>query len=67
MPVAQTAWLSLQDYLLYDPDAATFVGLRNFPPSSRIEVFWISLRHSVIWIVGVVGLQFLSASQPPCS
>ena len=59
VPVAQTAWLSLQDYLLYDPDAATFVGSRNFSAILRDEVFWISLWHSVIWIIGVVGLQFL--------
>lgn len=59
VPVAQTAWLSLQDYLLYDPDSAAFVGLRNFSTIFKDEVFWISLWHSIIWIVGVVGLQFL--------
>src|SRR6185503_190492 len=52
-------WLSLQDYLLYEPDAATFVGLGNFKAILQDEVFWISLWHSAIWIVGVVGLQFL--------
>jgi len=59
LPVAQTAWLSLQDYLLYEPDAATFIGLRNFSAILADPVFWISLQHSAVWIVGVVGLQFL--------
>jgi multiple sugar transport system permease protein len=59
VPVVQTIWLSLQDYLLYEPDAATFVGLGNFAVILQDEVFWISLWHSAIWIVGVVGLQFL--------
>ena len=59
MPVAQTIWLSLHDYLLYEPDAATFVGIGNFVAILHDEVFWISLWHSAIWIVGVVGLQFL--------
>ena len=59
VPVAQTIWLSLHDYLLYEPDAATFVGIRNFVAILHDEVFWISLWHSAIWIVGVVGLQFL--------
>jgi multiple sugar transport system permease protein len=59
VPVAQTVWLSLQDYLLYDPDSAHFVGLGNFLAIAQDEVFWISLGHSLIWIVGVVGLQFL--------
>jgi multiple sugar transport system permease protein len=62
VPVVQTAWLSLQDYLLYDPDSAAFVGLKNFATILGDEVFWISLWHSVIWIVGVVGLQFLLAT-----
>ena len=59
VPAAQTIWLSLQDYLLYEPDAATFVGLGNFKAILQDEVFWISLWHSAIWIIGVVGLQFL--------
>ena len=59
VPVAQTVWLSLQDYLLYDPDSARFVGLGNFVAIASDEVFWISLGHSFIWIIGVVGLQFL--------
>jgi multiple sugar transport system permease protein len=59
VPVVQTIWLSLQDYLLYEPDAASFIGLGNFAAILRDEVFWISLWHSAIWIVGVVGLQFL--------
>ncbi|SFI47234.1 carbohydrate ABC transporter membrane protein 1, CUT1 family (TC 3.A.1.1.-) [Bosea sp. OK403] len=59
VPVAQTAWLSLQDYLLYDPDNARFIGLGNFAKIASDEVFWISLGQSFIWIIGVVGLQFL--------
>lgn len=59
VPVVQTVWLSLHDYLLYEPDAAAFIGLRNFKAILQDEVFWISLWHSAIWIVGVVGLQFL--------
>ena len=58
VPVAQTAWLSLQDYLLYAPDDARFVGAANFRAILADEVFWIALGHSLVWIVGVVGLQF---------
>ena len=59
VPAAQTIWLSLHDYLLYEPDAAVFIGLRNFRAILQDEVFWISLWHSAVWVVGVVGLQFL--------
>ena len=58
-PVLQTVWLSLHSYVIYDPEATAFVGLANFRAVLGDEVFWISLRHSVVWIVGVVALQFL--------
>ncbi len=58
-PVAQTVWLSFQSYVIYDPDATEFVAWGNYAALLRDEVFWISLRHSLVWIVGVVGLQFL--------
>ena len=57
--VLQTIWLSLHSYVIYDPEATEFVGLANFRTVLGDEVFWISLRHSVVWIVGVVALQFL--------
>lgn len=59
LPVAQTAWLSMQNYLLYDPSSAAFIGIGNFVAIANDEVFWISLWNSLVWIVGVVGLQFL--------
>lgn len=58
-PVVQTVWLSLHSYVIYDPEATEFIGLGNFRAVLADEVFWISLRHSLVWIVGVVALQFL--------
>jgi multiple sugar transport system permease protein len=58
-PVIQTIWFSLQDYILYDPDNAQFVGLRNFTAALQDEVFWISLTHSAVWVVGIVSVQLL--------
>ncbi|WP_293810743.1 carbohydrate ABC transporter permease [uncultured Bosea sp.] len=58
-PVLQTAWYSLHDYVLYDPDNFRFVGLRNFATALSDEVFWIALLNSAIWVAGVVSLQLL--------
>jgi multiple sugar transport system permease protein len=58
-PVLQTAWLSLHDYIIYRPQDSRFVGLANFANLVADEVFWISLGNSVLWIVLVVGGQFL--------
>lgn len=58
-PVLQTAWYSLHEYVLYDPDNFRFVGLRNFATALSDEVFWIALANSAIWVAGVVSLQLL--------
>ncbi|WP_293800060.1 carbohydrate ABC transporter permease [uncultured Bosea sp.] len=58
-PVLQTAWYSLHDYVLYDPDNFRFVGLRNFATALSDEVFWIALANSAIWVSGIVSFQLL--------
>ncbi len=58
-PVLQTAWYSLHEYVLYDPDNFRFVGLRNFAAALSDEVFWIALANSAIWVTGIVALQLL--------
>ena len=58
-PVFRTVGFSLQDYLLYDPDGARFVGLGNFRAALADEVFWIALGHSAVWVAGIVGVQLL--------
>lgn len=58
-PVLQTAWYSLHEHVLYDPDNFRFVGLRNFATALSDEVFWIALANSAIWVSGIVFLQLL--------
>lgn len=58
VPVAQTLWMSLHDFVLFRPKNVPFIGLGNFVRLLGDEVFWISLWNSAVWIVLVVGLQF---------
>jgi multiple sugar transport system permease protein len=58
LPAARTFWMSFTDLILYRPDAQRFVGLGNFVKALSDEVFWISLRQSVLWVSLAVGLQF---------
>lgn len=58
-PVAQTIWMSLHDFILFRPRNVPFTGLKNFQRVLEDEVFWISLKNSLYWIVLVVGIQFL--------
>jgi multiple sugar transport system permease protein len=58
-PVLQTFWMSLHDFVLFRPNDAPFVGLGNFVRAFTDPVFWTAAWHSVIWIVFVVGFQFV--------
>ncbi len=59
LPMLQTAWMSLHDYILFRPKSFDFVGLKNFVAALHDEVFWISLRHTAIWIFLTVPSQML--------
>ncbi len=58
-PVLETAWMSLHDFVLFRPNNAPFIWLGNFVRAFEDPVFWLSAWNSVLWIVFVVGFQFL--------
>mgnify|MGYP001812305040 FL=1 len=49
-PMIQAVWMSFHDYVLFRPKDISFVGLKNFIAAFNDEVFWISLRHTIVWI-----------------
>ncbi|QHQ34304.1 carbohydrate ABC transporter permease [Algicella marina] len=59
LPMAQAVWMSLHDYVLFRPKSFDFVGLKNFATALKDPVFWISLRHTVLWIAITVPAQML--------
>ncbi|WP_417742025.1 carbohydrate ABC transporter permease [Salipiger sp.] len=59
LPMLQTAWMSLHDYVLFRPDDFTWVGLDNFKTALGDEVFWISLKHTIIWMCTTIPAQLL--------
>lgn len=58
-PMLQAFWMSLHDYVLFRPKDITFVGFKNFITAFNDEVFWISLRHTIVWIGITVPAQLL--------
>ena len=58
-PMAQAAWMSLHQYVLFKPRDIHFIGLQNFITAVQDEVFWISLWHTFIWIGITVPAQLL--------
>lgn len=58
-PMIQTAWMSLHNYVLFRPKNFDWVGLQNYFNIFQDEVFWISLRHTILWIVITVPAQAL--------
>tara|TARA_R110002167_G_scaffold44741_3_gene134480 strand:- start:1984 stop:2919 length:936 start_codon:yes stop_codon:yes gene_type:complete len=59
LPMLQTAWMSLHEYVLFRPKEFKFLGFDNFVAALQDEVFWISLRHTVIWIGVTIPGQML--------
>jgi multiple sugar transport system permease protein len=49
-PFLFSLWLALSDANVGEP-VASFVGIENFRAALEMEVFWIALRNSVIFLV----------------
>lgn len=58
VPLFQTVWLALHDYVLFRPQHVPFVGLSNFARALEDPVFWLSLGNSFAWIGLVLAGQF---------
>jgi multiple sugar transport system permease protein len=58
-PMLQTAWMSLHEYVLFRPNDFDWVGLGNFRAALADEVFWISLRHTIIWMAATIPAQLI--------
>ena len=58
-PIIRTFIYSTMQYILWKPAETKFVGLGNYAAALQDPVFWISLKNTLIWIVGVVALQLV--------
>ncbi len=58
-PIGRALSLSLHEYILFRPNDQAFVGLENFRQALADPVFWLSLRHTVISVVVIVGAQLV--------
>lgn len=52
-PILDAVFISLVNYQVLDPTKSNFVGLRNFINLLNLDLFWISLAHTVIYAVGL--------------
>lgn len=59
LPMIQTAWMSLHEYVLFRPQNFDFIGLGNFREIAADDVFWISLGNTAIWIGVTIPAQLL--------
>lgn len=51
-PVINSFWVSLHDYSLRRPKVFKFVGLGNYLEIMQTDLFWTSLRVTVIFTIG---------------
>ncbi len=57
IPIVQTGVMSFMKYLIYKPKDRGFIGLANYATAFSDPVFWLSVRHTIVWIAGVISLQ----------
>jgi multiple sugar transport system permease protein len=58
-PLLRAVWLSAHDVRLLQLGTAPYVGAAQYLASWADPAFWISVRQTVIWTVGVVALQLV--------
>ena len=58
-PTIYSLWLSLQQYNLSRPDLASFVGLRNYGQLLQDDLFWKSVRLTLIFSFVALAFQLV--------
>jgi len=58
-PIGRAIWLSFHDFNPLKPFESKYVGFENFFKILKDKVFFIALRNSLIWVIGVVSFQFI--------
>ncbi len=59
IPIIQTSVMSLFNYILWKPKDTRFIFFGNYAAVLKDEVFWISMKNTVVWIVGTISLQLI--------
>ncbi len=57
-PTIYSLWMSMQQYNLSRPDLATFVGSRNYWQLLQDDIFWKSVRVTLIFSLAALAIQF---------
>ncbi len=59
-PVIRSVSLSFHDFKLLDPaNMGNWAGLRNFQRALADPLFWLSFRHTAIWVIGILPAQLV--------
>jgi len=59
VPMLYTVGLSFFNYIIWKPNDVKFIFLGNYRTALGDEIFWISVKNTIYWIVGVIGLQLV--------
>jgi len=58
-PTIYSLWMSMQQYNLSRPDLANFVGSRNYVQLLQDDIFWKSVRVTLIFSLAALAIQFV--------
>jgi len=48
-PIFRAFWMAVVDYKILHPKASEFVGLANFQQAFEYDLFWISVRNTLVY------------------
>jgi len=57
IPIVQTFIMSMMQYVLWKPHDRAFILFGNYITAFKDPLFWTSVHHTVVWIVGTILLQ----------
>ena len=58
-PILKAITMSFQHYSLLKLNEIAFAGFANYMKALKDEVFWLSLKNTLIYVSSSVGLQFV--------
>ncbi len=58
-PISRSVYLSFHEYSLLNPKEMGYVGLGKFQKALNDRLFWLSLRTTLIWVIGIVPVQLV--------
>ena len=59
LPLFKAFYFAFENYILTAPNERVCIGLGNFSKLLSDETFWLSLKNTIVWVLGSLAGQFV--------